>query len=481
MATTQKIIDLWHGSILRHDSALQLLLVIDLLCDWAREIFLERIVKILQEQAGPDFLGLLSHNSVESIAPIQDPLRDSTLTPPRVTTEATSSPQPEQSTFTGREIVVKPEAENVVIDGVPHISTGDTPTAYDSTMEPPARGSSMQPIPISAAESRDRTIIPDGWPGHLALRSQFDVQLRFRSLSLPESAHDLSALLATIDGKDKIAQTGIKLLESFDLGSPLRMEPVFIDRIRQAWGEPECPLRPESQPLLYACLHWRTTIDYAEWAVTNELACITASEVAMGVLAYISHIPGVQPSGGVISRESVPSLIHDLRRLPLPELVQAAARKEFLHLRNSYTYDKPRNRKDDIQKEELFERLWQCRDTRPKNFSGCLENSCTVVRGKTHLYESEDEVEIPPALQVPEVAKECQFALLRVPHTVQARYPPYCVYVFGSPSPSMIGREITWLIIEPFSCFYGNNLPLTELDRTYLTQTSRILMNLDSD
>ena len=471
MAVTQKVIDLWHGSILRHDSALQLLLVVDLLCDWARDIFTERITKILQEQAGPDFPGLLSHNSVESLAPVQNPLPDSTLTPPRLATEPIRTPQLEQSVSTEFEIFVKPETENVAMDEVPHISTEDIP----------ARNQSTHPTLISTAERRHQTIIPDGWPGHLALRSQFDVQLRFRSLSLPESAHDLSVLLATIDGKNKIAQTGMRLLESFNLSVPLRMEPAFIDRIRHAWGESQPPFRPEGQPLLYTCLHWRATIDYVDWVVINELACITASEIAMGVLAYISHIPGVQPSRGLISGECVPRLIHDLRRLPLPELVQAANRKEFLHLRYLYTYDNTRHGKGDIQREGFFKRLWKRRDTQPRDFIGCPENICSVVRGETHFHEPEDEVEIPPALQVPEVAKECQFALLRVPPTVKAAYPPYCVYVFGSPSPSTIGREISSLTLEAFGCFYGTDIPLTEVDRKYLTQTSRILINLDTD
>ncbi|OJJ03470.1 hypothetical protein ASPVEDRAFT_29987 [Aspergillus versicolor CBS 583.65] len=274
------IIDLWHGSILRHDSALQLLLVIDLLCDWARDIFMERITMILQEQAGLDGPNLLSQDSVQVMPPIQPSLGSPPALLPE-TTEPVSSAETMHFSSTTPAIVAKPETEDVVIDDVPDISTQDTPIT-EATMEP---------TPISITERTDRTIIPDGWPGHLALRSQFDVHLRFRSLSLPESAHDLSVLLATIDGKDKIAQTGIKLLESFSLISPLWMDQTCL-------GDPEAPLRPESQPLLYACLHWRTTIDYDNWVIKNELAWITASDVAMGVLAYISHIPGVKPSGG---------------------------------------------------------------------------------------------------------------------------------------------------------------------------------------
>ncbi|KAL4970163.1 uncharacterized protein BDV14DRAFT_195691 [Aspergillus stella-maris] len=47
----QRVIDLWHGCILRHDSALQLLLIMDMICDWARDIYAEQVVLSLRQQA----------------------------------------------------------------------------------------------------------------------------------------------------------------------------------------------------------------------------------------------------------------------------------------------------------------------------------------------------------------------------------------------------------------------------------------------
>ncbi|KAL4800581.1 hypothetical protein BDV19DRAFT_384394 [Aspergillus venezuelensis] len=46
-----RVIDLWHGCILRHDSALQLLLIMDMICDWARDIYAEQVVLCLRQQA----------------------------------------------------------------------------------------------------------------------------------------------------------------------------------------------------------------------------------------------------------------------------------------------------------------------------------------------------------------------------------------------------------------------------------------------
>ncbi|KAE8363421.1 hypothetical protein BDV27DRAFT_158820 [Aspergillus caelatus] len=42
-----RIIELWGGSILRHDYALQLLLIVDMICDWAKNIFKKTIMEKL--------------------------------------------------------------------------------------------------------------------------------------------------------------------------------------------------------------------------------------------------------------------------------------------------------------------------------------------------------------------------------------------------------------------------------------------------
>ncbi|OQE08712.1 hypothetical protein PENFLA_c129G10443 [Penicillium flavigenum] len=43
----QRIIDLWHGCIQRHDSALQLCLIVDFICDWALNIHRNEIIRLL--------------------------------------------------------------------------------------------------------------------------------------------------------------------------------------------------------------------------------------------------------------------------------------------------------------------------------------------------------------------------------------------------------------------------------------------------
>ncbi|KAL2794338.1 hypothetical protein BJX66DRAFT_201489 [Aspergillus keveii] len=59
-----RIIDLWHGCILRHDSSLQLLLIIVLIYDWARDILTEQVMSSLRRRAGPDYSIIASSSTL---------------------------------------------------------------------------------------------------------------------------------------------------------------------------------------------------------------------------------------------------------------------------------------------------------------------------------------------------------------------------------------------------------------------------------
>ncbi|KAL3464330.1 hypothetical protein BJX64DRAFT_95106 [Aspergillus heterothallicus] len=78
--TRVRVIDLWHGCILRHDSSLQLLLIIDLICDWARDVFAEQVMSSLRQRANPGYLPSVAQSSFEEIIPSETGLaRDSAV------------------------------------------------------------------------------------------------------------------------------------------------------------------------------------------------------------------------------------------------------------------------------------------------------------------------------------------------------------------------------------------------------------------
>ncbi|KAL4813114.1 hypothetical protein BDW67DRAFT_193043 [Aspergillus spinulosporus] len=442
-----RVIDPWHGSILRHDSALQLLLVIDL-----------RIVSCLREQAGPDMPVLHAQTSVDILSGISNPSRpepdESSLNPPWETPELFSAP----------EVVVKSETEDA------------------SSVSQPA-----QPTPTLSMDPEFENIVPEYYPEHIAIRSHKDVQLRFRLLSLPESAHDLTLILAAMGGEAEVRQTALKMLELFNPPYPFIVEPRFIDRIGAAWGSPNCCCLPGNGPLLYACLHWRATIDYYDWVLTKEFACITASPVAIAALANISEFPTATKtlllSASTTSTERAPRVIHPLRHLPLPELVQAASKNQFLYLKAFYGRVTPEDWIEDREKAVFTRRLWECRDSQPRLFTRCPRNIYSIVGAKPHFSEHEHNIKILPMLRVPDIAKERKFALLRNPE--EAQKPPYGVFEFDTrkdaePDPPTIGRAVRSFLQEGSGCFYGTDLPLTALDRKYLAALSDVLARWDS-
>lgn len=482
-ALMQRVIDPWHGSILRHDSALQLLLVIDLVCDWARDILMERIVSCLREQAGPDMPVLHAQTSVDILSGISNPSRpepdESSLNPPWETPERdSSSNQPAQPVFSAPEVVVKSETEDVSMDWMPE----ERSISEASSVSQPA-----QPTPTLSMDPEFENIVPEYYPEHIAIRSHKDVQLRFRLLSLPESAHDLTLILAAMGGEAEVRQTALKMLELFNPPYPFIVEPRFIDRIGAAWGSPNCCCLPGNGPLLYACLHWRATIDYYDWVLTKEFACITASPVAIAALANISEFPTATKtlllSASTTSTERAPRVIHPLRHLPLPELVQAASKNQFLYLKAFYGRVTPEDWIEDREKAVFTRRLWECRDSQPRLFTRCPRNIYSIVGAKPHFSEHEHNIKILPMLRVPDIAKERKFALLRNPE--EAQKPPYGVFEFDTrkdaePDPPTIGRAVRSFLQEGSGCFYGTDLPLTALDRKYLAALSDVLARWDS-
>jgi hypothetical protein len=443
---------------------------------------MERIVSCLREQAGPDIPVLHAQTSVDILSGISSPSRfepnESSLDPPSATPERDSSSQPAQTASTAPEIVVKSEIEDVNMDWVPEeMLTSEASSVSQST----------QPTPTPSVDPEYGDIVPEYYPEHIAIRSHKDVQLRFRSLSLPESAKDLTLILTAIGGEAELRQTALKMLELFNPPYPLVLESRFIESIGATWGSPNPSPTPGDGPLLYACLHWGATIDYYDWVLTEEFACITASPVAIAALANISDFPTATKnlflSASTTSTERAPRLTHPLRDLPLPELVQAASKDQFLYLKAFYGRVTAEDWVEDREKAAFTRRLWECRDSQPLVFTECLRNIYSIASAKPYFRKPLYDDNILPVLRVPDIAKEREFALLRNP--VEGKKPPYCVFEFDNrkeaePNPPRVGRAVRSFLQEGAGCFYGTDLPLTALDRKYLAALSDVLAKWDS-
>ncbi|CEL08100.1 hypothetical protein ASPCAL11253 [Aspergillus calidoustus] len=108
-----RIIGLWDGCILRHDSSLQLLLIIDLICDWPRDIFTEQVMSSLRRRAGPNYSMIASTSTFDEVVLLEpglarNPSRSRSNTPRR------GMPEDAQEEGARSEVDIKNEASRAL-------------------------------------------------------------------------------------------------------------------------------------------------------------------------------------------------------------------------------------------------------------------------------------------------------------------------------------------------------------------------------
>ncbi|KAL4964975.1 uncharacterized protein BDV14DRAFT_174059 [Aspergillus stella-maris] len=471
-----QIIDLWHGSILRHDSALQLLLVVDLLCDWARDIYMDRVVAALQHLAGPEIPAIVSQDSFEVVAPSATAPRDPPTTQHQLDSETSRTP-PAAPHVGSAEPQVKSEATDTVIEPVPVRDTEDEDAFEDIIPE----SSQVQPGPQKGESGGPYVFDSEHWQQYIALRAGSSIQLLFRCLSLPESVYGLSAILKHIDNDADVSQTAHKLLVLFQPMDPLIVDTYFLNRIRRSWGAVERPNTAGNSRRIYACLHWRASFNYADWMLTKELAVITASEAAMSFLISLANMSRVYGSLPGKSTKIAKHLIRPLRYMPLPELVQAAAKDQFLYLKPSDGKVTSKGWWEDREKADFSTRLWKCRDA--PLLRQCYDSS---VSKSFHQWSNVDPpVKLPRALRLEDDTAEYDgVALLRIPPEVRVTKPEYCIFSYQTqiaPNPQRAGRKMLSLLRDAPDVFFGTRRRLGGQDQLYLRALAKLLIDIPED
>ncbi|EAU36075.1 predicted protein [Aspergillus terreus NIH2624] len=479
-----RIIDLWHGCVLRHDSALQLFLIMDLVCDWARDIFTEQVLGSLRQRAGLGVSIPMSQASLEELSSFEHPSSCS----PHGGNEGRSSLSNRSTTLESArdsnsddEVAIKSEPADVMTWEVPN-------STHDNTENPCSRTSNagLSTECGDAPEIPEWSNTPDAWMEHIAIRSDKDIQIQFRSISLPESPDGLYPLIKAIGNPD-IVHTARRLFALFNLEDPFIVESHFVDRLHRIWGKPQLKVPYDDKSLLFASLSWRTSFDYVDWVLTKELSCITASRRAIAALATVGQVSGghLLTVGGIESAILEKYLIYPLRHLPLIEMVHAASRNQFLHLQACDGFADPSGWTADDEKGAFSKLFWDSLGLSPDAFLECTRNIYTCVRGRPNVLEFRNDVKIPPPLQVPWVAKEHPIALIRRPSDMgECIGQEYCIFVLDREvvrSPTEIASAILSLLHDENSRFYGSNEPFTAADRKDLALLGSFFAGLDPE
>lgn len=432
---------MWHGCILRHDSALQLFLIMDLICDWAREIYWNQIRRCLS--GGHDSL---AGQATAGLA------RESSCT---TDIEYLASPRSEQG---GLHAGVSPTQSSSAVSNdiaIKEESQGDT-TMVDNEI-PSLESILSMPIPLD-----DR---PQHWSSNAVFRHANCIRLRFRHFAIPDTFEGLEAIFK--------GQTAKMLLYLFRLHDPLIVSWEFISRVRKAWilqtvdsyeeDNNEYETDDMSEANILAVLAFRTFFDYAEWSIIQELSFITASCATINTLvAFVTGsarpVPFVREDW---MRKSWirPQIIQPLRYLPIAELIKAAAMDLCLHFQVSRGVAAPTCWIPDRMTGMKLHRIWSAIDAIWEPFAyACLGiyQDCPIKRA------TERPFNIPlPFLKVPDCHKTGHVAWVKKPDSIATTGPEYCIFFFdmmlSNADHAAIGRRIMDLLSQSAIPWYNSS------------------------
>uniref|UniRef100_A0A093V301 Uncharacterized protein n=1 Tax=Talaromyces marneffei PM1 TaxID=1077442 RepID=A0A093V301_TALMA len=289
--------------ILREDSALQLLLIIDMICDWARDIYRKDIMKCFASAVSDSrgFTPADSHISYNTDSGEESPANqsnggfstgDSDSTTSQVENEHIRTPidpasashsdedEDETSVTLGD---LDPSSEvastsNTTSDA--NIASFDTPMVPDVEMVDLGRENVSATTPTEAATQ------------HAVIKYANDVVFSFNTLALPEAQSDLMRLLTSSSTTSDIAQTAGRLVMLFCGRNQILTRRSTI-RYLESWWIGSNSAREQynsdlDDDIVMAHFSFESYFRQQDWELVRKLTCIMASSNTIETLARIS-------------------------------------------------------------------------------------------------------------------------------------------------------------------------------------------------
>ncbi|KAF5857423.1 hypothetical protein ETB97_005770 [Aspergillus alliaceus] len=310
-----RVIELWQGTILRADCALQLCLIIDFIYDWAIEIYLNEILDCLfagQERALSTYCSL-NDRTLEQITELsQGSLSTCTLRD----TISYSRDEEEMTTSSSDTI----QADNVM--SLPSERADDT-EMLDTTIG--ADSPSSATIVESYPEADDMGVI----------RNADEVFFTFNHLVLPETEEELISILTSISPNDFVSEVAQALLETFCVEEPLVLNYEFINQVEELWTGSIGEHTSNAEEPVIANISFRSYLRHTDWQVLRNISCITATVRAinrLGSIALNGYDALVDGAYWVASNPSV-DVVRSLRTLSGQESAATATENVCLILR----------------------------------------------------------------------------------------------------------------------------------------------------
>ncbi|KAI9662968.1 MAG: hypothetical protein M1821_008015 [Bathelium mastoideum] len=265
-ADETKVVDCWHGYLANEDQALQLLLIIDWICYWARDVYREAVLKCIRAvtsrdrgvtpaetefSAYNDGTGDVLHSRTMSLALRSSrppPVRPSALLPHAETSEAGQM--------------------------------GELPNEFaeDASMEDPS----------SSFEDKQGGDVTDD-TNAIAVIDGSNVLVEWKHLSIPEEETELLEMIRSALWVKSVQETALELFEVLtDDAHTLRLSQRVV---RDLWeGRSDSPDREfEYEEPIATLVLCRSRFDEATWQVIQSYTAITCSREAARQLAIVAQ------------------------------------------------------------------------------------------------------------------------------------------------------------------------------------------------
>jgi hypothetical protein len=281
MMISKQVIDLWMGRATSRDGALQLLHIIDFICDWARNIFRFEILCCLA--GGRENL---RHTSPTYAS------RFSTQEPRQ------GSPMGNQGNL-GTQSNTDPDSDTDTV-GLTETASLGILTLDDTIMED-------QPVPIGdqGIESYENTtshpllrwantsLHQAPWTKHATIRHSNMSLFMFSHLPLPEDPDTLVECLQQVSGQgaESLSDIARDLISSFlDYTGAMTTTLNRILQLKNEWLKEGNDVTTGSEWPVRALFSFRTCVRSFDWQIVRELWCISCTLRAVQRLATIADI-----------------------------------------------------------------------------------------------------------------------------------------------------------------------------------------------
>jgi hypothetical protein len=286
---SQRVINLWHGSLLSRDETLQLLLIVDYICYWARDIYRRDIIRCLKigdvdmRDTTPAYTIISSQS---------DELNSVPQSPSLPTHRAYRPGEPSITDLT-------PDAdrEDTDMDMEDMFAIGDDDddaglSSSDSNEEDDTSLTSTDPDDQQALMRFSLSHSPPKpWSRHATIRHSNMVLFAFRHFAVPENGEALAAWLNSFratGGSTKLTQTLFRLIERSNAVS-ITMNGIL--QLENLWTRTTHQPSPKNDEPILAWIWFHSYLRPGDWQVVRELRCFTISQSAIMNLVTIAGVP----------------------------------------------------------------------------------------------------------------------------------------------------------------------------------------------